>query len=87
MPSIRKFLFKKPIEGIRKSPSFAIESREYKNILYTAPSSNEELFMCYGLNRVQLLLQAYDNKIPLNEAAALSSIAICDAQILIERAV
>lgn len=87
MPSIRKFLFKKSLEGIRKSPSFAIESCEHKNILYTAPSSNEELFMRYGLNRVQLLLQSYDNKAPLNETATLSSITTYDAQILIERAI
>ena len=87
MPSIRTFLFKKSIKGIRKSPSFAIETHEHENILDTAPSSNEELFMRYGLNRVQLLLQAYDDKTPLNEAAALSSITTYDAKILIERAI
>ncbi|WP_201528049.1 hypothetical protein [Psychrobacter frigidicola] len=57
-----------------------------KDIFHTASSSNENLFMRYGLNRVQLLLQVYDNKMPSDEAAALASITIYDAQILVERA-
>ncbi|HCN16580.1 MULTISPECIES: tyrosine-type recombinase/integrase [Psychrobacter] len=86
MPSIRKLLFKKIIEGKRKSPKFTIESCDKQFLLSTNTPANNELFGRYGLNRVQLLLQTYDKEIPLNKAAQLANISIHDAKVLIERA-
>ncbi|MGP4119970.1 tyrosine-type recombinase/integrase [Psychrobacter aquimaris] len=86
IPSIRKLLFKNIIEGKRKSPKFTIENCDKQFLLSTNSSATDELFGRYGLNRVQLLLQTYDKKIPLNKAAQLANISIHDANILIERA-
>lgn len=86
MPSIRKLLFKNIIEGKRKSPKFTIESRAKQFLLSTNTPANNELFGRYGLNRVQLLLQTYDKKMPLSKAAQLANISIHDANILIKRA-
>ena len=86
IPSMRTLLFKNIIEGKRKSPKFTIESCDKQFLLSTNTPATDELFGRYGLNRVQLLLQTYDKKIPLNKAAQLANISIHDANILIERA-
>lgn len=86
MPSIRTLLFKNIIEGKRKSPKFTIENCNKQFLLSTNTPANNELFGRYGLNRVQLLLQAYDKEMPLSKAAQLANISIHDANILIKRA-
>ena len=87
IPTIRTLLFKNTIKGMRKSPRLMIENHDNKDIFYTAPSSAEEMFTRYGLNRVQLLLQVSDdNETLLDEAAALANITIYDAELLRERA-
>ncbi|WP_025645148.1 MULTISPECIES: tyrosine-type recombinase/integrase [unclassified Psychrobacter] len=86
MPSIRKLLFKNIIEGKRKSPKFTIESRAKQFLLSTNTPANNELFGRYGINQIQLLLQAFDDETPLNKAAQLANISIYDANILLERA-
>lgn len=86
MPSMRKLLFKNIIEGRRKSPRFIVENRDKYLLFNTKPLATDELFGRYGLNRIQLLLQALDDKMPLSKAAQLANISIHDAQILVERA-
>ncbi|WP_201536346.1 tyrosine-type recombinase/integrase [Psychrobacter immobilis] len=86
IPSIRTLLFKNIIEGKRKSPKFTIENRDEQCPLSANSLGNDELFGRYGLNRIQLLLQTYDDKIPLNKAAQLANISMHDAKILIKRA-
>lgn len=86
IPSIRTLLFKNIVEGKRKSPKFTIESCDKHFLLSTNTQANNELFGRYGLNRVQLLLQTYDKKMPLSKAAQLANISIHDAKVLIERA-
>lgn len=86
IPSIRKLLFKNIIEGKRRSPKFTIENVDKQLLLSTNSLDTNELFGRYGLNRVQLLLQTYDKKIPLSKAAQLANISIHDANILIKRA-
>ena len=86
MPSIRTLLFKSIIEGRRKSPRFTIEEPNDQALLNAKPTATHELFGRYGLNRIQLLLQTYDDKIPLNKAAQLANISMHDADILIKRA-
>jgi len=86
IPSIRTLLFKNIIEGKRKSPKFTIENRDEQCPLSTNSLGNDELFGRYGLNRIQLLLQTYDDKIPLNKAAQLANISMHDANTLIKRA-
>ena len=86
LPSIRKLLFKSIIESRRKSPRFTVESCHKYLLLNTEPLSTDELFGRYGLNRIQVLLQTYNEKSSLNKAAQLANISICDAEILIKRA-
>lgn len=86
IPSIRTLLFKNIIEGKRKSPKFTVESCDKQFLLSTNTPVTNELFGRYGLNRVQLLLQTYDKKMPLSKAAQLANISIHDANILIKRA-
>ena len=86
IPSIRKPLFKSIIEGKRKSPRFAVENHDKYLLFNTEKPATDELFSRYGINRIQLLLQTYDDKMPLNKAAQLANISMYDAEILIERA-
>ncbi len=86
IPSIRTLLFKNIVEGKRKSPKFTIKSCGKQFLLSTNALATDELFGRYGLNRVQLLLQTYDNEIPLSKAVQLANISIHDAKVLTERA-
>jgi integrase len=86
IPSIRKPLFKSVIKGKRKSPRFAVENSDKYLLFSTETPATDELFSRYGINRIQLLLQASDDEIPLNKAAQLANISMYDADILIERA-
>lgn len=86
IPSIRKPLFKSIIEGKRKSPRFAVENPDKYLLFNTEPPATDELFSRYGINRIQLLLQAYDDETPSDKAAQLANISMYDAQILVERA-
>ena len=86
MPSIRKLLFKSIVESRRKSPRFTVENRDKYLLLNTELLATDELFGRYGLNRIQVLLQTYNEKISLNKAAQLANISMCDADILIKRA-
>ena len=86
IPSIRKPLFKSIIEGKRKSPRFAVENSDKYLLFSTETPATDELFSRYGINRIQLLLQASDDEIPLNKAAQLANISIHDSSILVERA-
>lgn len=63
-----------------------IESRGDHLLLNTNPPATDELFSCCCLNRIQLLLQTYDEKTSLNKAAQLANISIQDAKFLIKRA-
>ncbi|MFZ3144093.1 tyrosine-type recombinase/integrase [Psychrobacter glacincola] len=85
-PSMRTLLFKSIIESKRKSPRFTVENRDYENVLDIESPPTDELFGRYGLNRIQVLLQTYNEKTSLNKAAQLANISMCDAEILVKRA-
>ena len=86
MPSMRTLLFKSILDGRRKSPRFTVENRDYENVLNIESPPTDELFGRYGLNQVQLLLHAFDDKAPLDKAAQLANISMHDAQVLVKRA-
>ena len=84
--SIRKLLFKKTIQGIRKSPSFVIEKPTPPNLYDVSTNVSNELFMRYGINRIESFLNASDLSMSLNDAASLANISIDDTKVLARRA-
>ena len=86
IPSIRKPLFKSIIEGKRKSPRFTVENPAKYLLFNSEPPVTDQLLGRYGINRIQLLLQASDDEMSSNNAAQLANISTHDADILIKRA-
>lgn len=84
--SIRKLLFKKTMKGIRKSPSFVIEQASPKNLYDVSSNVSNELFMRYGINRIESFLNASDASMSINDAAILANISLDDAKVLARRA-
>lgn len=86
LTSIRKLLFKKTIKGSRKSPSFVIEQACIQSLHEMSPATSIELFMRYGINRIETFLNASDVSMSINDAARLAHISIDDAEVLAKRA-
>lgn len=86
LTSIRKFLFKNTIKGIRKSPSFTIQKFDEQLLDYRLSTEKSDLFMRYGVNKLNLFLNGSDTLSSLKEAAHLAQINENDANILIRRA-
>lgn len=86
LTSIRKILFKKTIKGSRKSPSFVIEQACIQSLHDMSPATSTELFMRYGINRIETFLNASDVSMLINDAARLADLSIDDAKVLARRA-
>ena len=84
--SVRALLFKQIIEGARKSPRFAIEETKQQLLDYDLTTESPDLFRRYGINKLELFLNASDTLLSLKEAAHLAQISEDDAYILIKRA-
>lgn len=86
LTSIRKLLFKNTIKGIRKSPNFTIQEFDDQPLDYRLSTEKSDLFMRYGVNKLNLFLNGSDTLSSLKEAAHLAQISENDANILIKRA-
>lgn len=86
LTSIRKLLFKNTIKKIRKSPNFTIQNSEEQPLDYQLSNKKTDLFMRYGINKLELFLNGSDTLSSLKEAAHLAQISEDDADILIKRA-
>lgn len=86
LTSIRKLLFKNTIKKIRKSPNFTIQNSDEQPLDYRISIEKTDLFMRYGINNLELFLNASDTLSSLKEAANLAQISEDDANILIKRA-
>lgn len=86
LTSIRKLLFKSTIKGMRRSPCFAIEEIRQQLLDYDLSTESQDLFRRYGINKLELFLNASDTLSSLKEAAHLTRISEDDANILIKRA-
>lgn len=86
LTSIRKLLFKNTIKKIRKSPNFTIQNSEEQPLDYQLSNKKTDLFMRYGINKLELFLNGSDTLSSLKEAAHLAQISKDDADILIKRA-
>ena len=88
LSSVRKLLFKLSLENnYRKSPSFAIQNKQLKNMASLKRSTGRQLIHRYGVNTIINLLKVLEKGVSVSDASHRSGVTLKDTHKIAQRAI